>query len=73
MKRDRKAVMDSRRMISVNEYDVDRINRLLDQIGGEEARMMYRCFKLGLDLLENSIENERTKRKSNRARLTACA
>lgn len=34
MKRDRKAVRDSRRMISVNEYDVDRINRLLDQIGG---------------------------------------
>jgi hypothetical protein len=64
VKRDRKSVRDSRRMLSVNEYDVERINRLLDQIGGEEARVMYRCFKKGLDLLEQDIEQEsRNKRR----------
>jgi hypothetical protein len=58
VKRDRKSVRDVRRMLSVNEYDVERINRVLSQIGGEEARVMYRCFKRGLDLLEQDIERE---------------
>jgi hypothetical protein len=69
VKRDRKSVRDVRRMLSVNEYDVERINRLLDQIGGEEARVMYRCFKRGLDLLEQDIEQDRNKR----VRLKSCA
>jgi hypothetical protein len=70
VKRDRRSVRDFRRMISVNEYDVERINRLLDQIGGEEARIMYRCFKRGLDLLEQDIERNP---KNKTRRLAACA
>lgn len=70
MKRDRKSVRETRRMISVNEYDVERVNRLLDQIGGEEARVMYRCFKRGLDLLEKDIEREP---QSNKNRHSTCA
>ncbi len=58
MKRDRRSVRDFRRMVSLNEYYLDRLNRLLDVTGGEEARLMYRAFKRGLDLLELDIESE---------------
>lgn len=71
MKRDRRAVRDIRRKISVNEYDVERIERLLETTGGEEARLIYRAFKRGLDELERSIVT--STRKSNRERTAACA
>jgi len=62
MKRDRRAVRDERRMISVNQYDVDRINKLLEQTGVEEARLIYRAFKRGLDELEIKICEARTRK-----------
>ena len=69
MKRDRRSVRDIRRKISVNEYDVERIERILDATGGEEARVIYRAFKRGLDELERSIEHPR----DNKNRLATCA
>lgn len=41
MKRDRKAVRDSRITISVNEYEMQIINRILDITGGEMARLIH--------------------------------
>lgn len=56
MNRDRKAVRAERKKISVNQYDIDRVNRILDQIGGEEARLMYEAMQIGLDVIESEIQ-----------------
>lgn len=59
MKRDRRSVRDTQKRISVNEYDIERVSKLLDAIGGEEARLMYRLFLHGLSALEQEIFNNK--------------
>lgn len=61
MKRNRDSVRDEQRKISVSKLDRDRVNKLLDAIDGEEARLMYRCFLIGLGEIEKDVfESQKT-------------
>lgn len=56
MYRDRKEVRDTPKKIRVSEYDLERIERLLDEMGGQEATRMYEFFMKGLELAEQELQ-----------------
>lgn len=60
MYRNRKEVRETPKKIRVSEYDIERLEALLDQIGGQEATRMYELFLRGLEQAEAEIELEKT-------------
>lgn len=65
MKTDRRAVRDIRKNMSFSEYDLERVNKFLEQAGGgERATFMYECFKRGLDLVESQTRRRREQDKN---------
>lgn len=58
MKRDRKQVRDNRITISVNEYEMQIINRILELTGGEMAREMHEAAMIGARRLLWELERK---------------
>lgn len=56
MYRDRKEVRETPKKIRISEYDIERLEKILESIGGQEATRMYEMFLRGLEATEAEIE-----------------
>lgn len=57
MYRDRKEVRETPKKIRVSEYDIERMEKILNEMGGQEATRMYEFFLKGLEMAEQELKH----------------
>lgn len=65
MYKDRKEVRDQFLRIRVNEYDMERLERILEAMGGQQASHAYQSFLRGLEWYEAELREIENKKQFN--------
>ncbi|MCG8608931.1 MAG: hypothetical protein MI864_00205 [Pseudomonadales bacterium] len=58
MYHDRKEVRETPLPIRVSEYDLERLQKLLESFGGQKHSRAYQAFLKGLEVLEKELQEK---------------
>ena len=58
MYHDRKEVRDLKLPIRISEYELERLERLLSELGGQKYSRAYEMFVRGLELYEQELQQQ---------------